>query len=69
MDIRYGIGDIVVDEDTELPNYVQVLDTKGNGVAEAEIYYIERENVIGVGNHIKTMKSVNPEFRLEYKKV
>ena len=33
------------------------------------IYYIERENVIGVGNHIKTMKSVNPEFRLEYKKV
>ena len=33
------------------------------------VYYIERKNVIGVGNHIKTMKSVNPEFRLEYKKV
>lgn len=44
MDIRYGIGDIVVDEDTELPNYVQVLDTKGNVVAEAEIYYIEHED-------------------------
>ena len=43
MDIRYGIGDIVVDEDTELLNYVHVLDTKGNVVAEAEIYYIERE--------------------------
>ena len=43
MCIRYGIGDIVVDEDTELPNYVQVLDTKGNVVAEAEIYYLEDE--------------------------
>ncbi len=33
------------------------------------IYYIERNNIIEVGKHIKTMKSINPEFRLEYKKV
>ena len=33
------------------------------------IYYIERDNVIGVGNHIKLMKSMNSEFKLEYKKV
>jgi len=40
-----------------------------NGDIPKSIYYIERENVIGVGNHIKLMKSLNPEFELAYSKV
>ena len=33
------------------------------------IYYIERKNVIEVGNHIKTMKSINSKFKFEYAEV
>ena len=40
-----------------------------NKTLPKSIYYIERKNVIGVGNHIKTMKSVNPELEFEYKEV
>ena len=40
----------------------------GNNIPKS-IYYIERNNVIGVAKHIKLMESINSEFRLEYKKV
>ena len=43
MDIRYGSGDIVVDEDTELPKYVTVYDINGNPIEDVRIYYIEDE--------------------------
>ena len=33
------------------------------------IYYIERKNVIEVGNHIKLMRSLDDRFKLEYEEI
>tara|TARA_B100000287_G_C20415430_1_gene695355 strand:- start:413 stop:568 length:156 start_codon:yes stop_codon:yes gene_type:complete len=50
-------------------NKYQIKLYNNNDNIPKSVYYIERNNVIGVAKHIKTMQSINSEFKLEYKKV
>ena len=41
--IRYGLTDLVIDEEVELSKYVTIRDRGGYIVGEVELYYIEEE--------------------------
>ena len=41
--IRYGLTDLVIDEEVELSKYVSIHDKDGYIVGEVELYYIEEE--------------------------
>jgi len=42
--IRYGFSDIVIESKHNLSKEVEVIDTNGNVVASAEIYFIEEQD-------------------------
>jgi len=40
---RYGISDIVIDSEIELPKNIEIYDKEGNLITETEIYFIDTE--------------------------
>ena len=40
---RYGISDIVIDSEIELPKNIEIYDKGGNLITETEIYFIDTE--------------------------
>ena len=43
--IRYGLTDLVIDDEVELSKYVSIHDKDGYIVGEVELYYIEEEQM------------------------
>ena len=41
--IRYGLTDLVIDDEVSLDKYVSIRDSEGYIVGEVELYYIEEE--------------------------